>query len=315
MIDFRRFSARFNQLSSLSPAPENVEEHWIEGLYVQLYPPAGDVNDVLLIYHGGGVNADAGYAIPAARISAQGAVCVCLIDIRGHGRSSGLGGDVASPRQIWRDVDTVLEAVVGRFPRARMHLLGHSSGGGMLINYFTCHSPRYQASSLILLAPAFGPFAPASIIRTGAMPFSSVNKWPFIVNALTAGKLWGSRPAVNLHFPADVLNSELKIIETYSVNMANALTPRQPARQLSALALPVSVFLAEWDELTDSKQAETFIKGCANRNITLRIIEKSDHLGAIFDACDAIRHHLDRLGARSAVEGDSPSCHQQKQNA
>lgn len=302
MILFRQFSERFDQHSLLSSASENVEEHESDGLYFRLYLPAADVNDVLLIYHGGGVNADAGYAIPASQLSAQGSLGVCLVDIRGHGRSAGLRGDVASPGQIWRDVDSVLDAVAARFPRARVHLLGHSSGGGMLINYFTCHSPRYHADSLILLAPEFGPFAPASIRRTGAMPFSSVNRLPFIVNALTRGKLWGRRLAVKLHFPEEVLTARADFAVAYSVNMANALTPRQPARQIAALSLPVTVLLPEYDELANPQQAAAFIEGCENQNITVRQIKNSNHLEAIFDASDAIRHHLGSIDPRAETQ-------------
>jgi len=299
VILFRRFTERFDQLSSHLPALENVEEHQSGGVYFRLYLPAGAVSDVILIYHGGGVNADAGYAIPARQISALGAVCVCLVDIRGHGRSSGPKGDVTSPQQIWRDVDTVLDAITDRFSGVRIHLLGHSSGSGMLINYFTCHAPRYKADSLILLAPEFGPFAPAPIIRTGATPFSSVNRLPFIVNALTQGKLWGRRYAVKLHFPEEVLTARPDFAEAYSVNMANALTPRQPARQLAALPLPVTVLLPECDELADSRQVAAFVEGCANQNITVRQIKNSNHLESVFDASDAIRHHLCSVNSRA----------------
>ncbi|MGD9427340.1 alpha/beta hydrolase [Pantoea sp. NSTU24] len=299
VIDFSQFNERFERLSSRLPASDNTEEHESDGLYFRFHLPAGEVNDVILIYHGGGVNADAGYTIPARQISARGAVCVCLVDIRGHGRSLGPKGDVTSPQQIWQDVDTVFDAVARRFPGVRIHLLGHSSGGGMLINYFTCHAPRNKADSLILLAPELGPFAPAHIIRTGATPFSSVNRLPFIVNALTQGKLCGRRSAVKLHFPEEVLTARPDFARAYSVNMANALTPRQPARQIAALPLPVTVLLPECDELANPQQVAAFVEGCANQNITVRQIKNSNHLESVFDASDAICHHLCSVNTRA----------------
>ena len=129
MIDFINFSNRHQQLSTLLPLTQNVAEYMVAGLTIRCFEPESAVEDVLLVYHGGGVNSAAGYEILAHQISHRGSVCTCLIDIRGHGRSLGHKGRVAHPQQVWRDVDTVLEHVHEKFPRARVHLLGHSSGG------------------------------------------------------------------------------------------------------------------------------------------------------------------------------------------
>lgn len=298
VIDFIKFSARHKQLTSLLPHTTNVAEYLIDGLNLRIYSPTRAVEDVLLVYHGGGVNSDAGYDILAHQISHHGSICTCLIDIRGHGRSSGYKGRVSHPEQIWLDIDTVLEHVRVKFPRARIHLAGHSSGGGMLINYFTRYTPTQKSDSLILLAPEFGPFAPAKICREAMVPFASVTRWPFILNALSGGLLCGDRYAVTLHFPNEVMQLKPDFVQQYSVNMANALTPRQPARQMAALPLPVTVLIAERDELFDARKMAAFVEACGNTNLRSRMVEHSKHLDCIFDVSEEIREHVKRCLSR-----------------
>lgn len=294
MIDFINFSNRHQQLSTLLPLTQNVAEYMVAGLTIRCFEPESAVEDVLLVYHGGGVNSAAGYEILAHQISHRGSLCTCLIDIRGHGRSLGHKGRVAHPQQVWRDVDTVLEHVHKKFPRARVHLLGHSSGGGMLINYFTRYAPSQKSDSLILLAPEFGPFAPANIRNSTSIPFAAVSQWPFILNALSGGLLCGDRFAVTLNFPKEVMLLRPEFVQRYSVNMANALTPRQPAKQIAALPLPVTVLIAEKDELFDAGQMSEFVEGCGNPNLRTRMIARSKHLDSIFDASEEIHQHFKR---------------------
>lgn len=298
MINFTRFVKRFEQLDSLLPPPEKISEREIGELYIRVYEPKTVVDDVLIVYHGGGVNSDAGYDILARQLSYALPVCVCLVDIRGHGRSLGQRGDASSPDQIWRDVDTVIDYVRTSFTDTRIHLLGHSSGGGMLINYFTQHDLSRQVDSLLLLAPAFGPFSPPALIRDLSVPFTSVNRWAFIINALSAGFFCGHRAGVKLNFPREVISSRPDFVQVYSVNMANALTPRNPARQLKVLSLPVVILLAQQDELFDVSQMDDFCKSCGNPNLSRRIIESSTHLDCIFEITDMVKEHFACLASK-----------------
>ncbi|EBP0240541.1 lysophospholipase [Salmonella enterica] len=295
MIDFTKFIERYEQLKSLLPPPEKVSEYQFDGLYIRAYEPKIIASDILLVYHGGGVNSDAGYDVLARQLTKTLPVCVCLVDIRGHGRSVGHKGDISKPEQIWRDVDTVIQNVRTFSPSSRIHLLGHSSGGGMLINYFTRHVPVQKSDSLILLAPAYGPFAPSDLQIPSSVPFASVHKWTFIINALSAGFIAGNCIGVKLNFPAEVISSREDFVQIYSVNMANALTPRNPAKQLESLPLPVKILHAEHDELFDSCRMEAFAKGCHNPKISSRIVEGSTHLDCIFMLTDEMRAHFAEL--------------------
>lgn len=97
-----------------------------------------------------------------------------------------------------------------------------------------------------------------------------------------------------LNFPNEVMLLRPEFVQRYSVNMANALTPRQPARQIAALPLPVTVLIAEKDELFDARQMSEFVEGCGNPNLHSRIIEHSKHLDCIFYISEEILQHLNR---------------------
>lgn len=299
MIDFISFNEQSAQLDYSLPRAEKITECQIDGLYIRVYEPTGTIEEVLLVYHGGGANSDAGYDILARQVSHDGAVCVCLIDIRGHGRSTGQRGKVSHPQQIWRDVDTVLRHVRAIFSGVRVHLLGHSSGGGMLINYFTRYTPTQKSDSLILLAAEFGPFAPAKIRKSVLLPFTSVKMWPFVLNALSGGLLCGDQFAVMLNFPEEVLALKPGFVSRYSVNMANALTPRHPTNQLAALSLPVTALFAEQDELYDARLTAEFVRMCGNQNLRSRIIQHSQHLDCIFNISQDILQHFMGIADKS----------------
>lgn len=292
MIKFDMFNECHNQLTEQLSHARRVTEYWIKGLYARLYEPECTMTDLVVFYHGGGVNADAGYDILARQVSCAASTGVCLVDIRGHGRSCGERGRVTYSRQIWIDVDSVLHHVHMLFPQAKVHLMGHSSGAGMLINYFTRFMPEQKSDSVILLAPELGPFAPANIRRVTPVPFAEVQTWPFLLHSISAGLICGNFMAVKLNFPLDVRKLRPDFIVQYSVNMANALTPRCPARQLAQLPLPVTLLSAEYDELFDAQQLNAFVIACGNKNIRSRIIKNSTHLDCIFNVSGAIQQHL-----------------------
>lgn len=299
MIDFTRFVEGYEQFNASLFPSDNITESRINDLYIRVYGPEADIDEVLIVYHGGGVNSDAGYDILARQLSYVLPVCVCLVDIRGHGRSLGVRGEASSPDQIWRDVDTVIDYVRASFPDARIHLLGHSSGGGMLVNYFTRYSLSRIVESLILLAPALGPFSPPGLNRDFSSPFASVNRLRFIINTMSAGFLCGCGAAIKLNFPCEVINSRPDFVQTYSVNMANALTPRNPERQLKEISIPVTVMLAEHDELFDVIRMDEFFRNCGNPNVSSRVVEGSTHLDCIFGLTDMVREHFRGLTSKS----------------
>ncbi|WP_235207268.1 alpha/beta hydrolase [Pectobacterium brasiliense] len=233
MIDFNNYTELAKHYEESLDIVAKITAGSVENLSYRLYRQDAEPTDVIIVYHGGGVNRDAGYDILARQLSTFQELAICLVDIRGHGCSAGERGTVAQPERIWRDVDVIMAEMHRYFPQARRHLFGHSSGAGMLLNYFTRYPFEQQADSLIMLAPELGPFSGTA--RDAASRFAQVCQWPFIVNALSGGRLCGQYRAVSLNFPSEVLEIAPSFVRQYSVNMANALTPRNPGKQLAAL--------------------------------------------------------------------------------
>lgn len=292
MIDFHHFIAQAKDYDETLTASAIIAPGNVAGLSYYLYQQHDEPDNVVIVYHGGGVNCSAGYTILANQLAAIPGVAVCLVDIRGHGESTGEKGKVERPERIWEDVDTLLQEMDSRFPQARKHLLGHSSGAGMLLNYLTRYPFKQPADSLIMLAPELGPFAKIAPATPITENFAKVSQWPFIINAISGGYLFGQFPAVRLKFPAAVMETTPGLVSKYSVNMANALTPRDPAKQLAALPVPTLFLAAGRDELFSAQSLADFVSRHGNTQLQFRLLENSTHLDCIFSAYREVGQYL-----------------------
>ncbi|WP_136483261.1 alpha/beta fold hydrolase [Vibrio sp. H11] len=284
LIDFNRYSQYLGQFDSAQYAAVKTREGKVAGLSFCVYQQSDTPSDVIILYHGGGVHRNAGYPVLAYQLCVDPRIAVCLVDIRGHGKSDGKRGSVAQPELIWRDVDTIVDEITRCFPYAQRHLAGHSSGAGMLINYFTRYNDRRSADSLTLLAPELGPFAGIARPIDEKQRFAQVRQWPFIVNAISAGYLFGQCWAVKLNFPEQVLKAAPDFVSRYSVNMANALTPRHPAKQLSSLPVPTLLLFAQNDELFDSEAMRDFANQHGSELLQSHEMPGATHLACVFEA-------------------------------
>jgi len=302
MIDFKDYISQTNAFREGLNDTIDVITGSVEGVYYRLYQPNAEAGDVILIYHGGGVSGEAGYDILARQLCEDRSVTACLVDIRGHGYSEGERGTVARPDRIWRDVDLLLAEMRRLFPDARRHLLGHSSGAGMLLNYLTHYPFAERADSLMLLAPELGPFS-ATAKKTVA-PFARVRQWSFVVNALSGGRLMGQSRGVSLLFPAAVPEPPAGLVRHYSVNMANALTPRRPDKQLAALSVVTLILAAAEDEIICPRALSELVTRTGNPMLTFRSIEQASHLACVFAAHRVIQGFI--AECKASPEGKPP---------
>lgn len=291
MLDFTHYSAQAKYHDETLMGA-NITTGIVDGLRYHVYRQSDEVKDMVIVYHGGGVNHTAGYTILARQLVATQGIAVCLVDIRGHGDSAGARGTVERPEYIWQDVDTILQAIHQYYPRVRRHLFGHSSGAGMLLNYLTRYPRQQHADSLIMLAPELGPFAKIAAATEASEHFAHIRQWPFIINALSAGRWCGQYPAVSLNFPTSVLKTAPNFVCQYSVNMANALTPRHPARQLATLPLPTLLLAADQDELFSPQSLHDFVRQYGNRQLQFHLLENSTHLDCVFSAYRYVRQYF-----------------------
>jgi alpha-beta hydrolase superfamily lysophospholipase len=296
-LDFAAFTARLKAQgeSACVPVLRRVPAEDGIQLAYRLFLPAARCRHVLAFYHGGGACMEAGYACLASAICRTAAAAVALVDIRGHGESGGARGHTATVETAYRDIDRLLMTLQQQFPGAELDLGGHSSGAGLALNYMTQFRRRAAVRRLLLVAPEFGRQAGTqrNLPDDGKPAFATVRAWPFIVNLLSGGRLCGATPAVRLSFAG--LDAELRhmMVETYTVNMALAVTPVRPVQQLAGLDLPTTILAGRQDELNLPEGVAGLVARAANRHVTLQMLERTTHLEILLDAHEAIVAALD----------------------
>jgi len=227
-----------------------------------------NANTALVFYHGGGAHAGAGYPSMARGLAEKFGITVYLPDLRGHGASGGARGDTPSKEQVWRDVDTVLEFVAAKHDASsssRIFLGGHSSGGGLVVNYATAAQEGITATTTtmalrniegyILVSPELG--YKSGTARPNRTEFAAVNVLPFIANGMFG--CLGHSKAVKFNYPPELLQADTGMVGFNTVNMANAITPESPVEQMQAMGKktnndvvarkPIGLWVGSSDEL------------------------------------------------------------------
>eukprot|EP00553_Chaetoceros_curvisetus_P014104 CAMPEP_0204642128 /NCGR_PEP_ID=MMETSP0717-20131115/51519_1 /ASSEMBLY_ACC=CAM_ASM_000666 /TAXON_ID=230516 /ORGANISM="Chaetoceros curvisetus" /LENGTH=323 /DNA_ID=CAMNT_0051662873 /DNA_START=45 /DNA_END=1013 /DNA_ORIENTATION=+ len=297
-------SQLYSALSSKnnSPPPEPVFIIATDGikLALRMYEPSPLTSSAsppiaaLVFYHGGGAHSAAGYSMLAEGLARKYNILVYTPDIRGHGLSGGPRGDAPSAHQVAvHDIDSVLEYVVEKMNVKGMDipilLGGHSSGGGLVLNYSTGASmsnniPRKFKDNVVgylMVAPQLGPQARVAHDDSAKRKdFAKVAIWPFIVNAITG--TMGHNPAVKFQYPEEVLKDDTQMVIPFNtVYMANAISPTQPKDQLQQLLSErkdmVAMWMGEEDELFDvTKVVTSYFPECVK-------VPNATHLGILVE--------------------------------
>jgi acylglycerol lipase len=244
----------------------------------------------LVFYHGGGAHSGAGYAHLAAGLRDHSGVAVYTPDIRGHGDSGGERGDAPSAEQLFRDVDALIHLARDAHPDRPLFVGGHSSGAGLALNYATWES-RSPADGYVFLSPQLG-FRSKTERKTsdGFTPFAKARIAPFIINAITGGRLMGHHRAVQFDYPPEALAADPRIVVSNTVNLANGITPRAPHDQFAQLQYPFGLWVGADDELFDPNKVIEF--GHLNTQVpdgcVSAVVADRNHLGILVSAHEFI---------------------------
>ena len=256
----------------------------------------------LVFYHGGGAHSGAGYPTMAEGLAREYGISVYLPDLRGHGCSGGPRGDAPSQEQVWRDISTVLDFVArdqnkldvdnkGEKLSNKIYLGGHSSGGGVVVNYVSWQDKNQSSvaiSGYVLVAPQLGHNSCTARPKTSNRPdFAKVNIPAFIFNGIFG--VLGNFAAVQFNYPADILEQDEGMVAFNTVNMANAITPVDPKAQietsmgqdsLSTLqSPPIGLWVGSEDELFLPEKVAAYIPS-SEKNVGI-VVPGENHLGIL----------------------------------
>jgi pimeloyl-ACP methyl ester carboxylesterase len=218
----------------------------------------------LIFYHGAGAHGSAGYLYLAEKLCSEYNVATFLFDIRGHGLSEGARGHTPSIIRVWKDIDNACTHIKQRLPDIHLFLGGHSSGAGLILNH-SIQAKITPIDGYVFIAPNFGPQVP---VQTPIMTqFATVKTIPFIIHKLTGGLLAGNWNAITFNY-SRLLQEQFNLVNTYTINMAHAVTPVNPKKSLSTLDKKTFILLAEHDELLGHTKMTNYVRTINNNNIT-----------------------------------------------
>ena len=99
-------------------------------------------NNVLIVFHGMGEHSGC-YQGLAETLQKDG-VDTLAFDFRGHGLSTGRRGVIRSYNALHTDTQAILNYVKKQYPQAQINLMGHSMGGGLLLNHLLKFSDKLK---------------------------------------------------------------------------------------------------------------------------------------------------------------------------
>ena len=259
-----------------------------DNIHLAFYPytPLEKPRRVLLFVHGGGACSSLGYQYLAETLSAGYRTAVYLLDLRGHGLSGGPRGDAPSWERVWRDLSEMIDLVKDGNPGIPLLLGGHSSGGGLVLNYAGWRNRR-TADGYVFIAPKWGYASKADRYSVGRDPFARIRPGRIILNQLTGGILFDHSDAVEMNYSGDRKKAQPLLVDRYTCSMVKAVTPANPKKQFGKINRPFSIFIGAEDELflpdRTVEMAQYAKKSLRNRSKTA-VLPNQNHLGILRSA-------------------------------
>lgn len=257
------------------PQPEMVPVR--DGTPIAMRSYVVDSGTAVLMLHGS--SGEGRYFHPMARaLSGSGRASVYVPDLRGHGSSGGRRGDVDYIGQPEDDLEDLLATIRSRRPGTRLVLLGHSSGGGLVVR-FAGGRRVPTVDGYVLLAPFLGANAPTTRPASGGWVTLDVPRILDLARRAGMGDTAGQDEVV-LRFNKPVAQRTGREVLAYSFRMMVSLAPRQDlALDLAGIRQPLLVLAGSRDESFVPEQYEPTISPHARG--TFRVLPDVTHLGLV----------------------------------
>jgi alpha-beta hydrolase superfamily lysophospholipase len=286
---------KFEELAKPGPRPTPDEQlvlHGSDGTPLRggIYRPVagGAPANVILLQHGGSLNGGIAYPYLADQLRQAELTAVVVLDLRGHGQSGGPRGYASRPDLVWDDLVLTVRHLSERFPGARLHVVGHSSGAGVWLNALSRRPRLLEAvSSFSLIAPFLGQGVGHRRYKRGKRraSFSKVRISPFLLYLASGGRLAETVEVVRFNLPTHL--QELGCVAAYTPGMALALTPSRPRAQLRSLQLPTYVLAASEDEVLCPDELGRLVVRPASSFAAFDVVE-GNHLSCLLQVDRAL---------------------------
>jgi len=246
-------------------------------LAYRLYPAAhGETDRLAIVAHGSSASSDEMHVVAEA-LAAAGVAAVAF-DARGHG-ASGTRGDIAYIGQLDDDLADLVAHLRAAYPKARLTLIGHSSGGGFALRIAA--GPLGPAfDRFVLLAPYLGYQAPTN------RPSEGIGLWatpdiPRIIATMQLARIgidWPqSLPAIAFASPPE---AEKFVTSRYTYRLlVNYGPPLDWQGALAGAADRIELIAGERDELMDAAAYHDVV---APLGVRVTILPGVDHMGIVF---------------------------------
>jgi acylglycerol lipase len=278
-----------NRPSALLDKPEFVKAS--DGIDLAYYTkiPKSKPAAALIFLHGGGAYSGAGYQNLAEGLMEKYGISVYLVDLRGHGNSGGPRGDSPSVQHVWEDLKLFINYVREKNPGIPLYLGGHSSGGGLVLNYLTWDK-KAKVDGYFFISPQFG-YKSATARENIRSSFTTVRYWVFILSAISGGRLFGHTTAVYFNYPEKILASQPLMLQSITRHMSISMTPDAPQKQFSKIDKPFGLFIGEKDELFVPEKIVKY-SDYSDKEIQMKsvskIIENENHLSILLSVDELI---------------------------
>ncbi len=245
-------------------------------LAYRLYPAAdGKTDRLAILAHGSSASSDEMHAV--AKALAAAGVAALAFDARGHGASGG-HGDIAYLGQLDDELADLVAGTRKTYPKARLTLIGHSSGGGVALRIAA--GPLGELiDRFVLLAPYLGYAAPTN------RPSQGTGRWaepdiPRIVAITILARMGIDWPqALPVIAFANAPEAAMAATSRYSFRlMVNYGPPSDWRGALAGAAGRIELIAGQNDELMDASAYRSVV---APLGVGVTLLSGVDHMGIV----------------------------------
>lgn len=247
-----------------------------ETLFARQLPADSDVT--ILLLHGV-TSESAAFNVSAQMLRQASGAEVIALDLRGHGQSGGVAGDVDYIGQYEDDVADVITAIRRDRPNGQIILAGHSMGGGIALRFAQLQDAPV-VDGYLLFAPHLGTNAPTML-----QPDPETADLAAAYTQLHVPRLIGlimlNRVGIKALNQLDTLYFNLtdEVTHTYSFRAMVNSSPQDYAPALTAVNAPMLVVVGSHDEAFVAEQYPTAVTAYSDGKV--HIIEGESHTSIV----------------------------------